>query len=200
MFCSAHFCARIFGVTTVYYPSIQRNSFHQLLWDVATTANYFRKCLTLRRPAHLTPAMKRRVIRKYSRGLNIFVETGTWLGDTVSAMSDKKKVYSVEVQPELYRHAEIRFQGRTNIDLRLGDSAVVLPQILSEIHEPALFWLDGHFPPGIADNCCPTFQELKSVLAHPIKHVILIDDAREFTGQCGTPPFPRLRSMPSVVG
>lgn len=178
---------------TVYYEYVHRGSLRQIIWDFATTANYFRKRL-FSVPPHMTPAMKRMVLRKYAKGLNVFVESGTYLGDAVHAMRKMRKVYSVEFQPELYLKACERFKGQSNIDLRCGDSATVLPEILSEITEPALFWLDGHFPSGAGENCCPTFTELKAILNHPVKgHVILIDDAREFTGQSGYPTIREIK-------
>jgi hypothetical protein len=56
---------------------------------------------------------------------------------------------------------------------------------------PTLFWLDGHYSGGItssADLHSPINAELDAILGHAIAtHVILIDDARLFTGRDGYP-------------
>ena len=67
------------------------------------------------------------------------------------------------------------------------------PELLHDIHEPALFWLDGHYSGGFTargDKETPVEAELRAILAHPVKgHVILIDDARCFTGVNDYPPI-----------
>ena len=63
----------------------------------------------------------------------------------------------------------------------------VLPSLLTLIREPCLFWLDAHYSEGItvkSDLNTPILEELKHIFAHTIRgHVILIDDARCFTGR-----------------
>ena len=47
-----------------------------------------------------------------------------------------------------------------------GDSGKVLSEILLEINEPAIFWLDGHYTAGITARGvkeCPIFEELDCI-------------------------------------
>src|SRR6266571_8169206 len=80
--------------------------------------------------------------------LEVFVETGTFHGDSVAAVADRfSSVYSIEIEPAIYRNARDRFAGRSEIDIRLGSSAEVLVQLHAEGAwggRRALFWLDAH--------------------------------------------------------
>lgn len=137
---------------------------------------------------------KRRLIRGLQRqyGPDVFIETGTYLGDMVAAQARRfRTVHSIELSATLFEQACHRFAGRKGIHLHHGDSGTVLPEVLSVCDERALFWLDAHSAGGItegsADNV-PILNELDTILSHGVQdHVILIDDARLFTGQCGYP-------------
>jgi hypothetical protein len=80
----------------------------------------------------------------------------------------------------------------------LGSSVEVLPKVLADLDEPALFWLDGHWTAGASagptageDSQCPVLEELQTVDAYPFaeRSCILVDDARLFLG----PPPPPYR-------
>jgi len=124
-------------------------------------------------------------LRKYSPGH--FIETGTYLGETLGYVARTGvRCSSIELSQELYEAARERFRGVENVKLLQGDSGQVLPELLRELDEPALFWLDGHYSAGTTakgDAETPISTELRAILSHPIKrHVILIDDARCFDG------------------
>ena len=78
--------------------------------------------------------------------------------------------------------------------------ARVLPQVLSQIDTPCLFWLDGHYSGGVTgmgDEVSPVLSELRDILAHPTQgHVILIDDARCFRSEEG---YPELKEVETLV-
>lgn len=123
---------------------------------------------------------------------NVFIETGTYHGDTVDAI---KRLYanviSIEVDEALYHKACSRFSADANVHIVHGDCASVLPAILAGLQEPAVFWLDGHYSGGetgkgeIED---PILISLGQIASHPVKeHVIFIDDARTFDGREGRP-------------
>ena len=108
-------------------------------------------------------------------------------GNMVEAMKTRfKKIYSIELSDDLYRKAKDRFVNDKHVELLKGDSGVILPELLTRIKEPAFFWLDAHYSGGITARGTidtPIERELQAIMNHPIKeHVILIDDARHFTG------------------
>lgn len=138
--------------------------------------------------------IKRLVISSYLRkfALGVFVETGTYLGDTVMYIAGRGvRCYSIELSSDLYLAARSRLSAFANVRLINGDSASKLSELLATINEPTLFWLDGHYSAGItasADIKTPISAELKAIFSHPIKrHVILIDDARCFDGTSDYP-------------
>jgi hypothetical protein len=72
----------------------------------------------------------------------------------------------------------------------------VLPLIIKDLNEPAIFWLDGHYSSGITakgDKICPIFEELDSIFNNkPLNHVLLIDDARLFVDEDDYPTIEKL--------
>jgi hypothetical protein len=142
--------------------------------------------------------LKRRIVREYGKRHNVrvLIETGTWCGDMVAYCRDSfRAIYSIELDPELAAHAQRRFRDDRHIRVLHGDSGKLLPGILSEINEPAVFWLDGHFSgpgTGRGEKDTPLEEELDAIALHHIKnHVILVDDVRMF----GTTDYPPLEMI-----
>ena len=141
-------------------------------------------------------------ILEYQKRFNshTFIETGTYKGDMIEAVREYfDKIYSIEIGTELHQKAVDRFKKDARVEILLGDSATVLPKILAEIREPALFWLDAHDSGGDTahgDVITPIEKELDVILNHSIKnHVILIDDARDFTGHGGYPTAEKIQKL-----
>ena len=133
--------------------------------------------------------VKMLVIKSYLEkfNLNIFVETGTFMGDTLGFIAETGcKCYSIELSDEFYINAINKFKSKGNVSLIHGDSGEQLPKFIFDLKSPAIFWLDGHYSSGdtaLGEEHTPVSKEIKALLAHPIKeHVILIDDARCFDG------------------
>ncbi|NJL11547.1 MAG: hypothetical protein HC913_00010 [Microscillaceae bacterium] len=147
-------------------------------------------------------AIKQMVLREYAQRfqLRILVETGTYRGVMIEAQRRHfEKIYSIELEPTLFRAAQARFKAWPNIQILEGDSGKVLPQLAPGLVEAALFWLDGHYSAGetaLGDKECPIYEELETVLAQPYSHVILIDDARCFDG---THDYPTLEALADFV-
>ena len=148
-------------------------------------------------PPHI---VKETLIKDYARTFNtrILVETGTYLGDMVYAMRKSfSRILSFELDQALYEQAHMRFAGDDHIEIIHGDSGQLLGDYLTSINEPCLFWLDGHYSGGITARGeleTPVKSELDHVFAHPVSgHVILIDDARCFTGQNDYPTLEELQ-------
>lgn len=148
----------------------------------------FKKWIENGRPDPPPPLAKRDMLLDYKSrfGLQILVETGTFKGDTVEAMRKEfRKVYSIELSEKFHQEAKKRFAGVTNVDLRQGDSGKVMPEVVSELNAPTLFWLDGHYSGGDTaqgDLNCPVWGELEAIFSAQMTQpfVVLIDDARCF--------------------
>ncbi|MDT8446127.1 MAG: hypothetical protein RRB13_04445 [bacterium] len=138
-----------------------------------------------------------------AQGTKIFVETGTFMGDTLAALAeDFDQLYSVELAPALYERACKRFAGVDKITLFFGDSGQVLGELLPKLKEPALFWLDGHYSAGETakgDKETPILEELGHIFATEPKHVIVIDDARCFADEAPEPDYPTLSRLRAFV-
>jgi hypothetical protein len=120
-------------------------------------------------------------------GYQLFVESGTYLGAMVEAQKSKfRKIYSIELGEFLHRDAVKLFEKDTHIEILCGDSGDVLVELIKSVKEPAIFWLDGHYSAGITamgKKECPIYEELQAIFSGDFyKHIILIDDARLFTG------------------
>jgi len=141
---------------------------------------------------------KQEIILGYAKkfGISIFVETGTCQGDMVEAVrNDFARVTSIELDDNLYLKAKQRFENCKNVEILHGDSGVVLRQVVPLINAPALFWLDGHYSgEGTAkgDTETPIMAELETICSSGLRHVVLIDDARLFTGNGDYPSISEL--------
>ena len=136
-----------------------------------------------------------------SSGLDIVVETGTYLGDFIAYISrDAKEVYSVELSGSLYRDATKRFGHQVNVHLIHGNSKDVLPTTLENLNCACFFWLDAHCSSGVTVGSeSPILAELKTIHRHSLeyqrKDLVVIDDAREFVGTNGYPTLVQLREF-----
>ncbi|XOV90869.1 MAG: hypothetical protein ACFHWX_11730 [Bacteroidota bacterium] len=143
--------------------------------------------------------VKQEVVSKVAseKGLKVLVETGTYLGNMIFAQRKNfSKIYSIELSPVFYERAETRFRSYDHIKILFGDSAQVLPELIKDLNEPTLFWLDGHFSGGeTAESNCPVLNELKAITESKIAHEILIDDARCFDGTNGYPTLEEIRHL-----
>lgn len=151
------------------------------------------------RPIPPPHVVKQAAIKECANKYNIkiLIESGTYFGDMVHAMRNHfSKIYSIELDNNLFEKARNRFSGINHINIIHGDSGKIIYDIISDIKEPCIFWLDGHYSGGVTakgDIHTPILQELGFILNHPLKnHVILIDDAISFDGRNG---YPTIKSL-----
>lgn len=124
----------------------------------------------------------------YKGSSNIFVETGTFHGDTTQLALDcgYDAVFSIECNDKFYNECTERFKNDKNVTLVHGDSSEEISKIIDDIDSKITFWLDAHFmwmdpdqdvskyPDG---GNVPLIAELQQIKNHKIKnHTILIDD------------------------
>lgn len=150
--------------------------------------------------------------------LKYFIETGTGIGDTIEFVKGFfDKSYSIEVIPEIYEKARIRFESETNVLIICNDSKNGLNQILSDNSDyfvnvkPILFFLDAHFPGadfGLAqydsekdpDKRIPLQRELETIVnlrGPQIKRdCFIIDDLRIYEdGEYGDGNWPHRKEL-----
>lgn len=138
----------------------------------------------------------------------IFIETGTFLGDTIDFFKNHfTKLYSIELSEELAEKAKKRFENNINISIIQGNSSVELSNILREINQPCIFWLDGHYSSEFwvgkefirtakGERNTPIWEELLQIINHKVKsHIILIDDARCFNGRYDYPRIEKIKKF-----
>lgn len=126
--------------------------------------------------------------RKYAN----FIETGTFYGQMVSAVHGHfNKILSVELFDKLFFLNQSAFENDKKVKIFHGDSASMLGEMIDEVKDNILFWLDGHFSgqgTGIGIQASPIIYELDIIEDKKLKNIcILIDDVRLFTGEDGYP-------------
>ena len=123
-------------------------------------------------------------------GIATFVETGTHKGNTAAWASSRfQKVVTIEGSDVWYERTKPRLDPLGNVSIIKGHSAQVLPEVVSQLTAPALFWLDAHWSgrqTAGADDQCPLIGEIAAINSSTLDHFVLIDDARLFL----SPPEP----------
>jgi len=133
-----------------------------------------------------------------SQGCRVFVETGTFRGDTTNQMKAcAQQVYTIELSHPFFQKAVERFKKYPNVECLEGDSMHILPEVLKKISEKTLFWLDGHYSAGQTargEKDTPIMEELASIRhANLPSFVLLIDDARCFGSATDYPTIDELK-------
>jgi hypothetical protein len=105
-----------------------------------------------------------------------FVETGTFLGFSskhIARNHPDLKVLTIECNNDYHALSRISLSRYSSVTQYLGDSAALLPDILSSdtICYPTLFFLDAHWKEYL-----PLTDELLTILGSQKDAVIIIDD------------------------
>jgi hypothetical protein len=171
----------------------------RLLVSLLKTPLWYRHGCPTPAPPHLKRAIITRYVRYYHP--SIFIETGTFRGDTVARIAALvPNVISIELDETLWQVARQRFARRPNIQIMHGDSAHLLAAVVAELRGRALFWLDGHYSgpsTALSNDPTPIMAELKTILASDLGHIVLIDDARVFGESDGWPTLAEIRELVS---
>lgn len=132
-------------------------------------------------------------VKNYARSMPelVFVETGTYLGDTALwASRIASRVVTIELSKYYFERSEQRLSELGNVSCYHGDSGTVLGNLLGLLNGPLLLWLDGHYSFGDTGGQgaeCPLLSELAALRQYPEAPCIIIDDARYFVSP---PPLP----------
>lgn len=113
----------------------------------------------------------------------IFIETGSYCGDGIQLALDAgfEQIHSIEISERHYIACCCRFETDSRVKVHHGDSGTMLAEVMAQINEPVMLWLDGHWSGGDTGGSAmhetPLMEELDALLPHPIKtHTILVDD------------------------
>jgi len=130
-------------------------------------------------------------------GIRLFVETGTWRGDTLAEVCDIfDRCWSIEIRPERVARARARLSNKRNVTIVQGDSGLSLYFVLERIIEPVFVWLDAHDPDQRPTT--PIIGELYAVTKWcRFGSLVWIDDLRGFEEGRMTREYPK-RSWPNV--
>ena len=131
-------------------------------------------------------------IDKYK--LKYYIETGTGMGGCLDFCRNFnfEKCISIEIHDEIYKIAKEKFKDDSKCELHHGNSYEVLKNILKNVNDSSLFFLDAHFPGadfGYADYSTeknmdtrlPLQKELEVIFSEYkffASSVFIIDDLR----------------------
>jgi hypothetical protein len=134
--------------------------------------------------------------------LPIFVETGTFKGDTVNALLPYfDRFITAELSEPLWKEVTKRFADEKKVEPYLGNSSDIIAKFSPALKDSSvLYWLDAHW--CVADDTsgeksqCPLLEEIHAIGQLNDQSVILIDDARLFLA---APPAPHeISQWPSI--
>ena len=180
--------------------SLRRTRLYDVFRDLREHRRY-RAWLHAGRPSPPPHLLKQLTVKEYAARYRtqVFVETGTYMGNMVRAVRDTfDSIDSIELSAEFCDRAARRFLRYNLISILYGDSPRILPQILSDVQQPCLFWPDGHYSGGTTakgEKETPILEELDLTLGDREEHVILIDDARCFTRPADYPSVGQLKQL-----
>jgi hypothetical protein len=139
-------------------------------------------------------------------GIAVAVETGTYLGQSTAILASIfNRVWTIESVPEHVEQARVALAAAgvlPYVEVVLGESEIVLREVISQIHEPSLFWLDSHWFERIESNAriqCPLLAELSIIKSwfHASRSWLLIDDVSLFRQLPKLPDY-RPKEWPTV--
>lgn len=144
--------------------------------------------------------IKRRVLLRNGIRGGTWIETGTYFGDTTMLMARRgHRVVSIEPEPTLHARARQRFASMPHVEILLGESERVFPEVTARLEGNATFWLDGHYSGGgthEAGSDTPIRIELGEIarrLPALGRVCVMVDDLRCFMpGTPGGEDYPSL--------
>lgn len=114
----------------------------------------------------------------------VFIETGTNNGQTIFEMEKLfNKLYTIELHEGKYNNCKNKYSGN-KINFIHGDSINKLKEIIPNIKNNTIFFLDAHYMTGNSAKGireCPLYEEILDINnLFTKKAIIIIDDYRLF--------------------
>lgn len=117
----------------------------------------------------------------------ILIETGTYKGETTVICSKKfKKIYTIELSKNLHQYCINKYKNIKNIEFLQGDSPEKIKEIINDIKDKYILFLDAHgsggdtvFHDKYGRYGTPILKELESTISNP-PDVIIIDDYKDY--------------------
>lgn len=111
-------------------------------------------------------SVKNNIFLKYPN--KYFVETGCYEGDGLNFAinANYEKIISIEIAEKYHKICTEKFKNNENVSIILGDSAIIMYDIIKDIDSRITFWLDGHFcggDSGLGLHISPLIQELEHI-------------------------------------
>ena len=183
------------------FKNYLRKSFLYDFLHPAIQKRRYKKWLESGRSGAAPSLETQRVVKEYGQkfGADYLIETGTFRGEMVRAqLNNFTKIYSIELNEALAKKASKRLSRYGHVRIYQGDSSEILPEILDKVGDgKALFWLDAHYSGGITSKGkeeSPIVHELEIIFEKTEQNIVLlIDDARNFTGNGGYPTIDELK-------
>jgi hypothetical protein len=134
----------------------------------------------------ITEEEMKSILSRFSQYSNImtFIETGTFRAETILKMCNLfSNCHTIELSRELYEQARKQKSG-SSITFHNGDSVKILEELIPQIKEPAIFFLDAHWcgresAKGNLD--VPLIEEIKLIAKRMYSDLLIIDDFRLFS-------------------
>lgn len=124
--------------------------------------------------------------RQTSSRPEVFVETGTYRGVTARlALAQFREVHTIELSPTLFAEISPALEDE-GAQCWCGDSAIMVPHMVTMFEEPVFWYLDAHWwpesEPDVAHGELPLWAELNALAARPHTYhdVIVVDDVSCF--------------------
>ncbi len=180
---------------------IKRTRYYNRLLNYIRLEEYW-KWLYSGKPVPPPDVVKQMTVKEYANRyrIKIMIETGTYTGNMIHTVKDFfDKIYSIELSSEHYINVKKRFRKYGHIEIYSGDSSEIICKIIEDVNESCLFWLDAHYMESVdvkGEKGTPIIEEIRHISNHCIKtHVVLVDDARHFTGENDYPTLKKFRDV-----
>jgi hypothetical protein len=149
----------------------------------------------------VAPFINRVLRAHHSTAPRIFVETGTWKGQTtqlVAEMEEFDKVFTVELAKDLYQEVSAQLKDNDKIECIYGNAKEVVAILAEEIQEPVMWYLDAHHIDGTdTPREMSIFEEFAGIKLRKLPDIVIVDDVHMFGRREFEAPWSKL--SPGII-